>query len=101
MPIVTHRVGKNKISQLCKESDVHHLDVAEVVQSWENVLSFKKGGQKEKGLRSAQLGALFAIKSHWTISNETATIVMPTGTGKTETMIAAIISETTFARSNS
>lgn len=94
MPIVTHRVGKNKISQLCKESDVHHLDVAEVVQSWENVLSFKKGGQKEKGLRSAQLGALFAIKSHWTISNETATIVMPTGTGKTETMIAAIVSET-------
>jgi len=45
------------------------------------------------GLRSAQLGALFSIKSHWTVSDEPATIVMPTGTGKTETMIATVVSE--------
>lgn len=38
-----------------------------------------------RGFRSAQLGAIFAIKSYWTVSNESATIVMPTGTGKTET----------------
>lgn len=45
------------------------------------------------GFRSAQLGAIYAIKSHWTVSSAAATVVMPTGTGKTEVMIATVISE--------
>lgn len=44
------------------------------------------------GLRRPQLGALHAIHAHWTTSKETATIVMPTGTGKTETMLATLLS---------
>ena len=47
----------------------------------------------EVGFRSAQLGAIYAIKSHWTVSSAAATVVMPTGTGKTEVMIATVISE--------
>ena len=43
------------------------------------------------GLRQAQTGALHAIASHWTLSNEPACIVLPTGTGKTEVMIAAAL----------
>jgi len=40
------------------------------------------------GLRPPQLGALHAALAHWSVSTKPATIVMPTGTGKTETMLA-------------
>ncbi|MER9191227.1 DEAD/DEAH box helicase [Mesorhizobium australicum] len=40
------------------------------------------------GLRKPQVGALHAALAHLTSSVEPATIVMPTGTGKTETMLA-------------
>lgn len=42
-----------------------------------------------KGLREPQLGALHSILGYWTTDpKQPATIVMPTGTGKTETMLA-------------
>ena len=45
-----------------------------------------------EGLRIPQQGALFAALAHWTVSAEApATIVMPTGTGKTETMISLLV----------
>lgn len=44
----------------------------------------------DRGLRPPQLGALFAIGSHWSLSQAPATIVMPTGTGKTETMLSVL-----------
>jgi superfamily II DNA or RNA helicase len=41
------------------------------------------------GLRSPQLGAVHAVLGHWTIADaQPGTVVMPTGTGKTETMVA-------------
>jgi len=40
------------------------------------------------GLRTPQVGALHATLAHWTVSNKPATIIMPTGTGKTTTMLA-------------
>lgn len=41
------------------------------------------------GLRVPQIGALHAVLGHWTTHPaEPATVVMPTGTGKTETMVA-------------
>jgi superfamily II DNA or RNA helicase len=43
------------------------------------------------GLRPPQIGALHAIGAHWSLEHEPATIVMPTGTGKTETMLAALV----------
>jgi superfamily II DNA or RNA helicase len=42
-----------------------------------------------KGLRRAQQGAIWALGSHWTVSNEPAQIVLPTGVGKTLVMTAA------------
>lgn len=39
-------------------------------------------------LRPAQLGAIYSLMSHWSLSSGAATIVLPTGTGKTETMLA-------------
>ena len=35
------------------------------------------------GLRRAQLGGLWALASHFTVSSEPALVVMPTGSGKT------------------
>ena len=43
------------------------------------------------GLRVPQFGALSSIRASWTISNDAITIVLPTGTGKSETMLAAIL----------
>lgn len=45
----------------------------------------------QSGFRQPQIGALHAIASHWTLSHDPAVIVMPTGTGKTEVMIATAI----------
>ncbi|MES2552215.1 MAG: DEAD/DEAH box helicase family protein, partial [Pseudomonadota bacterium] len=44
------------------------------------------------GLRKPQLGAIHAALSHFSVDDEIATIVMPTGTGKTETMLSILIS---------
>ena len=48
--------------------------------------------QRVVGLRAPQIGAIHAVHAHWSVSNDPATIVMPTGTGKTETMISVLIS---------
>jgi hypothetical protein len=68
-------------------------DPNEIKNSWRNGFNFKQEDTANQiaGLRLPQLGAIHAIASHWTAGNEPATIVMPTGTGKTETMIAAML----------
>jgi superfamily II DNA or RNA helicase len=44
-----------------------------------------------RGLRRPQLGALHSVLGYWTTGrSEPATVVMPTGTGKTETMVALL-----------
>lgn len=39
------------------------------------------------GLRNAQVGGLYAVASHFTLSKEPALVVMPTGTGKTAVLM--------------
>jgi superfamily II DNA or RNA helicase len=92
MDVIKHKVGNNKVLQIQTTSNENLLEVDTVLSSWKNTFIFNRESDSSS-LRSAQLGALFAIKSHWTVSNEPATIVMPTGTGKTETMIATVVSE--------
>lgn len=69
-----------------------------VIQSWRGAFRFVEeqgdpiaGGAR--GLRSPQLGAIHAALGHWRASDEPATIVMPTGTGKTETMLALLVEQ--------
>lgn len=66
--------------------------VNEVVASWSAgvPLSVDSVGGAP-GLRAPQVGAVHAVLSHWTVSNDTASIIMPTGTGKTETMLALVV----------
>lgn len=69
-------------------------NVTDIWQSWKtNRFNFPEfTSDTNSGFRTAQLGAIYAIKSHWTVSHKSATIVMPTGTGKTEVMIATVVS---------
>lgn len=69
-------------------------------RQWEDRFRFSKevraanGTLLAEGLRPPQLGALFAIGAHWSLHNHAATVVMPTGTGKTETMLATMVALT-------
>ncbi len=69
----------------------------EIRASWPNQFFFKNSTTSPDtlGLRPPQLGALHAIMAHWSLSNEPATVVMPTGTGKTETMLSLMVAENT------
>lgn len=51
-------------------------------------------GEGRSGLRIPQAGAVHAVLAHWsTETRDPATVVLPTGTGKTETMLALYASE--------
>lgn len=68
-----------------------------VEEGWRDILRFRaeetdgEGHVIVKGLRPPQIGALHAIGAHWSLDHEAATVVMPTGTGKTEAMLAALV----------
>lgn len=70
----------------------------EIADSWDGRLLFRSEVRQvdgtvlpgQEGLRPPQLGALHAIGAHWSLEHQPATIVMPTGTGKTETMLAVL-----------
>ena len=66
----------------------------EVINSWKSNFNFKEevSEDNEPGLRRPHIAALHAIHSHVKISKEIATVVMPTGTGKTETMLSSLVS---------
>jgi len=81
--------------------DIRELDTLErdsrltsVLASWENAFHLGEARPATHqrpaalGLRRPQIGALHAALAHATRSVAPATIVMPTGTGKTETMLA-------------
>jgi superfamily II DNA or RNA helicase len=67
--------------------------VDEVISSWKDDFFFKEENIEAEinGLRSPQLGALHMILGHMQLPLDTATIVLPTGTGKTETMLSALV----------
>lgn len=61
-----------------------------VRESLASAFRFREEGPDVEGLRSPQLGALHAVLAQRsTERTDPFTIVMPTGTGKTETMLAA------------
>ncbi len=66
-----------------------------VVESWRGnpillaeVLD-TNGLQSRGGLRAPQVGALHALAAHWSVKSTHAKVVLPTGTGKTDVLIAA------------
>jgi len=65
----------------------------EIISSWENDFCYKEENPNRniQGLRTPQIGALHALLGHLKLPLDTATVVLPTGTGKTETMLAALV----------
>lgn len=65
--------------------------------SWRNGINYVselealEGYAARPGLRPPQIGALHAIAAHWSLRTDPAIIVMPTGTGKTEVMLAITV----------
>jgi superfamily II DNA or RNA helicase len=63
---------------------------------WDGKFSFDSknadvaDGAEKRALRPPQIGALHAIGAHWSLYRQPATLVMPTGTGKTETMLSVL-----------
>lgn len=67
------------------------MDPALVVDSYSDAIGFRTPGEKGS-LRRPQLGALHSALGYWTSGlADPGVIVMPTGTGKTETMLALLV----------
>lgn len=69
-------------------------EVARTRDSWAHAFNYvaEDVGRGVVGLRKPQIGAIHAVHSHWSISSGVGTVVMPTGTGKTEVMLAVLVS---------
>lgn len=59
--------------------------------SWGSGIAYRSDKNGGIGLRTPQIGALHAIAAHWSVSRKPGIIVMPTGTGKTEVMVATTL----------
>lgn len=89
-------IGKGNQIVYSINSSGEAYDKNTIVTNWRISYTEKISREKdEKGLRRPQFGAISAIRAHWITSNSPipATVVMPTGTGKTETIFTIIVSE--------
>lgn len=73
-----------------------HRTLEDVRATWQDAFRFREERVvgdivAQSGLRKPQIGAIHATLGHWTATTVPATIVMPTGTGKTETMLALLV----------
>lgn len=86
-------LGNIKFKEWIKHPKLTVSSTTDILNSWKNNFNFKEENQSENelGLREPQIGAIYSILGHLKSSNEIATVVMPTGTGKTETMISVLI----------
>lgn len=80
--------GPNQLAQYASTPEL-------VLSAWIGRFRFATEDDAEgiAGLRPPQIGALHAISAHFSVGSqfEPATVVLPTGTGKTETMLATLV----------
>jgi superfamily II DNA or RNA helicase len=93
LDIATLNLDGNELWWLQSGPGAHEGQPASAEENDETLrgrFAFVEETNTARGLRTPQLGALHAILAHRsTEDTEPITIVMPTGTGKTETMLAA------------
>lgn len=91
MPLLEKKLYRNTLKQFTEYTDF--CNPHDIIESWDGALTLIQENLEAgiKGLRSPQLGAIYAALAHWSYSNTIATVVMPTGTGKTETMLSVLI----------
>ncbi|WP_454711724.1 DEAD/DEAH box helicase [Cupriavidus nantongensis] len=71
-------------------------DTERTLASWVDSFDLRveryDGSRLERpGMRLPQVGAVRAVLAHWSVSQAAVTVVLPTGTGKTETMLALLV----------
>ena len=88
---IKHPDEQPPVSQI----DEHERIVSETRDSWLGAFNHKHEDSERgiDGLRPPQIGAIYAVQSHWTVNTDVATVVLPTGVGKTETMLSLLIAE--------
>lgn len=64
--------------------------INDILDTWHAAFRIDGDGENN-GLRKVQRGAVHALAAHWTVSDDPALVVMPTGTGKTETMLSVLV----------
>lgn len=86
--------GRIKFKRWLKHPFFLNKTPSEIVNTWVDKVKFIKENEQEniKGLRPPQVGALYSILAHIQNAEDKAIVVMPTGTGKTETMLATLVS---------
>ncbi len=86
--------GNLKLSYWIKHPLITTVSPQQVIESWTNRFFFLKedASNAVPGLRPPQLGALHSILGHTQNANDVGIVVMPTGTGKTETMLCTMVS---------
>ena len=85
--------GNIKVKRWLKHPLFQSNTPEDVVNSWLDNFKFIKDNEQAgiKGLRPPQIGALYSILAHVQNPDDKAIVVMPTGTGKTETMLSTLI----------
>lgn len=77
-----------------RDPDKYVRTADQVRNSWENALRLTREiPSVSQGFRNAQVGAIHAVLAHWSVSHQPCTVVLPTGTGKTETMLGITVAE--------
>lgn len=73
----------------------YERQAADSRESWIGVFRYKEEDTERniEGLRPPQLGAIHAVQAHWTVNVDPATVVLPTGVGKTEAMLSILVAE--------
>lgn len=76
-----------------KHPQINDDSTESIIDSWDNNFNYIKENQDKGiiGLRSPQIGAIHSIMAHFENADEKGIIVLPTGTGKTETMISTMV----------
>ncbi len=93
MKLLKTYISGNQIRQSVGDNVTDISNPIDVLNSWNDQFTLRKEKGEKLGLRNPQVGAYHAIIAHWTFSTETGTVVLPTGTGKTETMLSVFVSE--------
>ena len=85
--------GTVKIKKWLKHPEKRLLTNDQIINSWKDKFHYKEEdlGNSINGLRTPQISALYACLSHSRVSDKSGVVVMPTGTGKTETMLSLLI----------
>lgn len=89
------RIENNEINlKWAKHPLLKDYSVNEIIDSWVDDFTIIEEDKSRDivGLRSPQVGALYGVLAHWKASDDIATVVLPTGTGKTETMLCLMVS---------